>query len=63
MSEILIKFYKKTWWMWLLCVAICIALAYFVPTVSVIFIILIPGILGYSVYFGMVRGPEMFDNE
>ena len=51
----LIDFYKRTWWLWVIFVITFILLGYFVVP---LFYIFIPGLLGYSVYFGMVRASE-----
>ncbi len=54
--EALLQFYKKTWWLWLAFTILFIVLAI---NVSGLFYIFIPGLLGYSIYFGMIRGSEM----
>ena len=51
----LLDFYRRTWWLWLAFVALFITLGIYV---SFIFWILIPGLLVYSIYFGMVRASE-----
>ena len=51
----LLYFYSRTWWLWLAFVALFITLGIYV---SAIFWILIPGLLIYSIYFGMVRSSE-----
>ena len=53
-------FYKQTWWLWLLFVLLFAFLTY---KVSLIFIVLIPGIILYSVYFGVVRVTELNEKE
>jgi len=50
--EDLLIFYKRTWWAWLLIVITLVLLGTYVN--GIIFI-LVPIILVYSVYFGMVR--------
>lgn len=56
--ENLLRFYKKTWWLWLLfCILFVVLGIYVMP----LFYIFIPGLIGYSAYFGIVRGSEMND--
>ena len=52
----MLAFYKQTWWLWLLFVALFAALSWYV---SFLFVLMIPGILGYSIYFGIVRTSEL----
>ncbi len=52
----LLRFYKKTWWLWLLFCALFVVLGIYVMS---LFYFFIPGLLGYSLYFGIVRGSEM----
>lgn len=56
--ENLLRFYKKTWWLWLLFTILFIVLGLYVMP---LFYIFIPGLIGYSFYFGIVRGSEMGD--
>lgn len=58
MDEFL-QIYKQTWWFWLLTVIISIVLARTISGVGFVFYLLIPILLGYSVYFAYVRGSEM----
>jgi len=51
----LIDFYKRTWWAWALLV---VALAMLGWYINPIIWIVIPGLLAYSVYFGVVRGSD-----
>lgn len=52
----LLRFYKKTGWLWILfCIVFVVMGMYVMP----LFYIFIPGLLGYSLYFGIVRGSEM----
>jgi hypothetical protein len=51
----LLDFYRRTWWLWLAFVSLFITLGIYV---SFVFWILIPGLLIYSIYFGMVRASE-----
>jgi hypothetical protein len=51
----MLRFYLRTWWLWLLFVVLFVVLGL---KVSYVFFILIPVLLGYSVYFGMVRASE-----
>ncbi len=53
--EALIRYYRKTWWLWLLFVITFALLGYYVIA---LFYIFIPGLLAYSVYFGIIRGSE-----
>jgi hypothetical protein len=50
------KFYRQTWWLWLLFTIVLCACAYFV---SLIFLFGIPILAVYSVYFGIVRVAEI----
>ena len=51
----LIDFYKRTWWAWALLV---VALAMLGWYINPIIWIVIPGLMAYSVYFGVVRGSD-----
>ncbi|HEX8339763.1 MAG TPA: hypothetical protein VF624_02535 [Tepidisphaeraceae bacterium] len=51
----LLDFYRRTWWLWLAFTAMFVLLGL---NVSFVFLILIPALLVYSVYFGMVRASE-----
>jgi hypothetical protein len=52
----MMAFYKQTWWLWLLFVVLFALLAKYV---SFLFVLMIPGIILYSVYFGIVRTSEL----
>ncbi len=53
--EALLRFYSKTWWLWLLFVIVFALLGHYGPT---LFYLFIPGLIGYSIYFGLIRGSE-----
>ena len=50
------RFYRQTWWLWLLFTIVLLVCAYFV---SLIFLFGIPILAVYSVYFGIVRVAEI----
>ena len=52
----MLAFYKQTWWLWLLFLAVFVGLSYYV---SPLFVIMIPGLILYSLYFGVVRTSEL----
>lgn len=52
----LLAFYKETWWLWLIFMLVFVALTYYV---SPLFVVMIPGLIGYSIYFGIVRTSEL----
>ncbi|MBC7783855.1 MAG: hypothetical protein H7144_08440 [Burkholderiales bacterium] len=54
--ENLLEFYKRTWWMWLVFIILFVVLALYVMP---LFWFFIPGLIGYSIYFGAVRGSEI----
>jgi 4-hydroxybenzoate polyprenyltransferase len=56
----MLAFYKQTWWLWLLFLGVFVALSYFV---SPLFIVMIPGLILYSVYFGVVRTSELDESK
>lgn len=56
----MLAFYKQTWWLWLLFLAVFVALSYYV---SPLFVVMIPGLLLYSVYFGVVRTSELREQQ
>lgn len=49
-------YYRQTWWLWLLFMAVFGVISYYV---SFIFLIFIPGLAAYSWYFGAVRLSEL----
>jgi len=49
-------FYRQTWWLWLLFAIALVALAYFT---SLIFLLGVPLLIAYSVFFGVVRVAEI----
>ncbi|HEY0009481.1 MAG TPA: hypothetical protein VGB55_12205 [Tepidisphaeraceae bacterium] len=51
----MLDFYKRTWWLWLLFIVIFALLGVYVTR---LFIVFIPGLMAYSVYFGAVRISE-----
>lgn len=54
----MLRYYKQTWWLWLLLVIVfCVIGRY----VSGLFFVFIPFLLAYSVYFGLVRTSEERD--
>jgi hypothetical protein len=53
--EQLIDFYKRTWWAWTLLIVALLLLGWYInPIVWIV----IPGLLVYSVYFGLVRSSD-----
>ena len=54
------NYYRQTWWLWVLFVLVFAWLAY---KVSVLFVIMIPGIALYSAYFGIVRVSELAERD
>ena len=52
----LAAFYRQTWWLWLLFLVGLGLLAHFI---SLAFLFGIPALIGYSVYFGIVRVAEI----
>jgi hypothetical protein len=52
----LLAFYKQTWWLWLIFLCVFAALTYYV---SPLFVVMIPGLIGYSIYFGIIRTSEL----
>ncbi|MDB5328730.1 MAG: hypothetical protein JWM57_4299 [Phycisphaerales bacterium] len=52
----MLAFYKQTWWLWLIFLAVFVALSYYV---SPLFVIMIPGLILYSIYFAVVRISEL----
>ena len=56
----LLAFYKQTWWLWLLFVVVFALLATYV---NFLFVLMIPGILLYAGYFGVVRASEVAERE
>lgn len=51
----LLRFYLKTWWLWLGFLIVFILLGIYA---TALFFIFIPGLLAYSLYFGSVRVKE-----
>jgi hypothetical protein len=56
----MLAFYKQTWWLWLLFLGVFVALT---VKVSALFVIMIPGLILYSIYFGVVRTSELAERE
>ena len=56
----MLTFYKQTWWLWLLFVLVFAWLTY---RVSALFVVMVPGIVLYSVYFGIIRTSELAEKE
>jgi len=54
------SYYRQTWWLWVLFIAVLVVLSY---KLSSLFIIFIPATLIYSVYFGIVRVAEIREEE
>ena len=54
----MIRYYRQTWWLWLLLTVAFVVLAWYV---SALFWIFIPFLLAYSVYFGLIRVSELGD--
>jgi hypothetical protein len=50
------KFYRQTWWLWLIFAALLACLCYFV---SLIFVLGFPILIAYSVFFGITRVNEI----
>lgn len=56
----MLAFYKQTWWLWLLFLIVFVGLAVYV---SPLLVIMIPGLILYSIYFGVVRTTELAEQE
>jgi hypothetical protein len=54
------KFYRQTWWLWLLFAALIGGLCYFV---SMIFVLGFPLLIAYSVFFGITRVKDINEEE
>ena len=52
----MLAFYKQTWWLWLIFLIVFAAMSYYV---SALFVVMIPGLILYSIYFGVVRISEL----
>jgi hypothetical protein len=50
------KFYRQTWWLWLIFAALIAGLCYFV---SLVFVLGFPILIAYSVFFGITRVNEI----
>ncbi|HEX4056496.1 MAG TPA: hypothetical protein VHX86_19720 [Tepidisphaeraceae bacterium] len=53
-------FYRQTWWLWMLFLICLCVLAYIV---SLVFLVGIPALIAYSIYFGIVRVAEIRKEE
>jgi hypothetical protein len=53
-------FYRQTWWLWVMFVLCLGVLAY---VVSLVFLVGIPVLIVYSIYFGIVRVGEIRKEE
>ena len=54
------KFYRQTWWLWLIFAGLLAGLCYFV---SLIFVLGFPVLIAYSVFFGVTRVNEIRRDE
>lgn len=54
------KFYRQTWWLWLIFAVLLAGLCYFV---SLIFVLGFPVLIAYSVFFGVTRVNEIRRDE
>lgn len=52
----MLAFYKQTWWLWLIFLGVFAALSWYV---NLLFVVMIPGLILYSIYFGVVRISEL----
>jgi hypothetical protein len=54
------SYYRQTWWLWLLFIIALAGLAYYL---SLVFLLGIPILIAYSVFFGIVRVAEIRKEE
>jgi hypothetical protein len=54
------KFYRQTWWLWVIFAGLIAGLCYFV---SLIFVLGFPLLTAYSIFFGITRVKDIREEE